>query len=58
MNKNLWRLIFMNTKFIGVWGGYTVLQKDNGEYVVEETGKCFSTKQETFHKCMVDDVYV
>ena len=48
----------MNTKFIGVWGGYTVLQKDNGEYVVEETGKCFSTKQETFHKCMVDDVYV
>ena len=43
-------------KFIGVWGGYTVLQDENGYYVVEETQKCFSTKEEAFHKCLIGDV--
>lgn len=43
-------------KFIGIWNGYTVLQGENGEYVVEETNKCFSTKEEAFHKCIIGDV--
>lgn len=47
----------MNTeKFIGVWGGYTVLMDQEGNYIVEETRKCFSTKEEAFHKCIIGDV--
>lgn len=42
-------------KFIGVWGGYTVFKNENG-YYVEETKKCFSTKEEAFHKCIIGDV--
>lgn len=44
-------------KFIGVWGGYEVTKDlESGAYIVEETNKCFSTKEECFHKCMIGDV--
>lgn len=44
-------------KFIGVWGGYEVTQDlETGNFVVEETGKNFSKKEECFHKCIIGDV--
>ena len=43
-------------EFIGSWNGYTILKTENGEYVVEETMRCFSTKEEAFHRCIIGDV--
>ena len=45
-------------EFIGVWGGYEVTKDlSTNTFIVEETGKNFSTKEECFHKCIVGDVY-
>ena len=45
-------------KFVGAWGGYTVLQDEKGNFVVEETGKVLGPdKNEAFHKCMIGAVY-